>query len=148
MEKRLQNDLVEAMKEHQGVRLDAIRAIKSEIQLEKTKGSSHELDDNEVIKIIQRVANRYKDDIEHYKLANRNDLVEKAEAELSYIVAYLPAKKSEEDVKQIIDNIIDEISASSMKDMGSVMKKLSETIPNEYDPKFASAYIKGILTSK
>lgn len=148
MEKKLQEDLVEAMKNHQGVRLDAIRAIKSEIQIEKTKGSSHDLENDDIIRIIQRVANRYKDDIEHYKSANRQDLVDKAEAELSYIVTYLPAKKSEEEVKQIIDNIIDEISASSMKDMGAVMKKLSETIPNQYDPKYASSYIKYILSSK
>ena len=129
-------------------RIDAIRAIKSEIQLEKTKGASYDLETDEVIKIIQRVANRYKDDIEHYKSANRNDLVEKAEAELSYIVAYLPAKKSDDEVKAVIDKIIDEISASSMKDMCAVMKKLSETIPNQYDPKYASSYIKYILSSK
>ena len=148
MEKKLQEDLVEAMKNHQTVRIDAIRAIKCEIEIEKTKGSEHDLDDNAIVRVIQRVANRYKATIEYYNSENRQDLAKKVEAELPYIVAYLPAKKSDDEVKAIIDKIIDEISASSMKDMGAVMKKLSETIPNQYDPKIASSYIKYILSSK
>ena len=146
LEKKLQGDLVEAMKEHRQERIDAIRAIKSSIQIEKTKGTVHELNDDDVIKIISKLSKQYQEDIVQYQEAGRNDLIEKSQREKDIFDSYLPQMLSNDEVSKYIDKFIRELNATTMKNMGEVMARLKKEIPNRYDPKFASAYIKEKLS--
>lgn len=146
LEKKLQEDLKLAMKDHCQHMIDAIRAIKSAVQIEKTKGMAHDLEDDDVVKIISKLSKQYQEDIDQYSAAGRIDLVKKSANEKEVFDSYLPKILSNDEVVEIIDRYIAESGATSMKDMGKVMSYLSKTISNRYDPKFASAHIKEILS--
>jgi uncharacterized protein YqeY len=159
LEEKLQNDMVAAMKDRQAekddkkkelysAKIDAIRAIKSAIQIEKTKGANHELSDDAIVKIISKLSKQYQEDIELCHVGGREDLVEKATREKDVFDSYLPKILSNEDVSKKIDTYLVELNATTMKDMGKVMGALSKDLPNQYDPKFASAYIKEKLMGK
>lgn len=145
MENRIQKDLLNAMKAKDNVRVDTLRLIKAAIQNEKTNGSYHELTDADVIKLIQKLSKQHQESIEMYESAGRIDLVEKERAEKVILDEYLPKMMSNDELKSAIDVIVKEINASTMKDMGNVMKALSAKYSGQYDGKTASMIIKEIL---
>lgn len=148
LEEILQKDLVEAMKSHNENAVSAIRSVKTAIQVEKTTGSFHELNDNDIVKIIQKQIKQRNESEQIYLQAStpRYDLAEKEHNEAEYLEKYLPKMMDENQLKSAIDHIIEETGASSMKDMGKVMKELSSKFPNMYDGKTASTYIKEKLS--
>lgn len=147
MENKIQKDLLNAMKAKDTVRVDTLRLIKAAIQNEKTNGSYHELTDADVIKLIQKLSKQHQESIEMYESAGRTDLVEKETAEKVILDEYLPKMMSNEELKSAIDEIVKEVNASNMKDMGKVMKELSNKYSGQYDGKTASMIIKEILSS-
>lgn len=146
MENRIQKDLLNAMKAKDTVRVDTLRLIKAAIQNEKTNGSYHELTDADVIKLIQKLSKQHQESIEMYESAGRIDLVEKETAEKVILDEYLPKMMSNDELKSAIDAIVKEINASTMKDMGKIMKELSTKYSGQYDGKTASMIIKEILS--
>jgi uncharacterized protein YqeY len=142
LEKTLQADLVSAMKGHQENAIAALRSVKAAIQNEKVNGAYHELTDNDIVKLIQKLVKQRKESIDIYSQAGRNELADKEQKEMFVLMNYLPKSLSEEELHSAIDNIVAELGASSMKDMGRVMKTLGERFPNQYDGKNASMYIK------
>lgn len=146
MEKRIQNDLATAIKNGDKVRVDALRSIKAAIQNEKTNGSYHELTDDDVVKLIQKLSKQRKESYDIYVQANREELANKELAEKTILDEYLPKMLSEDELNSVVDSIIAETGASTMKDMGNVMKTLSSKYPNQYDGKLASTIIRGKLS--
>lgn len=146
MEKRIQNDLATAIKNGDKVRVDALRSIKAAIQNEKTNGSYHELTDDDVVKLIQKLSKQRKESYDIYVQANRDELANKELAEKTILDEYLPKMLSEDELNSVVDSIIAETGASTMKDMGNVMKTLSSKYPNQYDGKLASTIIRGKLS--
>ena len=142
LETKLQKDLVSAMKEKNEYAISAIRSIKTAIQNEKTNGSYHELTDNDVSGLVQKLSKQRQESADIYNEAGRVELAEKEVKEKEVLDAYLPKMLSENELSVIIDKIVTENEFSTMKNMGAVMKILKETYPNQYDGKLASTLIR------
>ena len=141
-EKTLQADLVSAMKGHQENAIAALRSVKAAIQNEKVNGVYHELTDNDIVKLIQKLVKQRQESIEIYTQAGRHELADKEQKEMFVLMNYLPKMMTEDELKSAIDSVVTETGASSMKDMGNVMKLLRERYAGQYDGKMASEYIK------
>lgn len=145
LETKLQAALVAAMKEKNEYAISAIRSIKTAIQNEKTNGSYHELTDNDVVGLIQKLSKQRQESADIYNEAGRTELAEKELKEKEVLDSYLPKMLSENELAAVIDSIVSENNFSTMKDMGNAMKILKESYPNQYDGKLASTLIRAKL---
>ena len=121
LQDRLANDLKTAMKAKDQLRMDVIRMIKAallnkEIELKKN------LDDAEMSKVMTTLVKQRKESIEQFQKAKRDDLAAKEIKEIAIIEGYLPKAASPEEIATAVETAIKETGASSMKDMGNVMK--------------------------
>lgn len=123
--------------------LSFLRADFSNFAIEKRK---KKLDDPDVITIIKRQVKKHEDSIEQFKKGNRNDLVEKEQAELNILKSYLPEQLPEEELKKIIDEIVSSSGATSIKDMGKVMKEVMAKVGDKADGKLISNIVKEKLS--
>lgn len=145
---RITEDMKSAMKEKNQLRLNAVRAIKSEITKEATSGkSAKELTEADILKVIQRMIKQRTDSINQYKEAGRQDLVDEESNQLEYIKTYLPKQLSEAEVTDIIKKIITETGATSIKDMGKVMKQANSELAGKADGKMISDIVKKSLNA-
>lgn len=137
---------MEAMKAHDEVRTNAVRAIKSEILLAKTSGAGNELSDGDVLKIVQKLIKQRKESAEMYAQGGRTDLSENELAEAKHMEAYLPKQLSESEVEEIVKGIISETGASKMSDMGKVMGIASKKLAGQADGRTISTIVKRLLS--
>ncbi len=142
---KLKNDMIEAMRLHQKLRLTVIRMVKAALDKERIDNKK-EINDDLVIEVVGKQIKLRKDSIEEFKKANRQDLVDQTEEELEILKAYLPKQLTDEEVEQIIDETIKKIGASSMKDMGKVMKEITPQVRGKYDLGILSNLIKQKLS--
>ena len=148
LEKRINADIMSAMKAQEKLKLEALRSIKAGILIAKTaEGGSGEVSEEEGIKILQKMAKQRRDSAEIFTSQNRQDLAEKELAELSVIEVYLPAPMSQEELRKEIEKIIAEAGASSIKDMGKVMGMASKQLAGKIDGKQISEMVKEILSA-
>lgn len=146
LEAQISNDIKEAMKAKDRVRLEALRGVKKEIIEAKTsKGAADEISDADIQKIIQKLVKQRKDSAELYSSQNREDLAEKELEELEAIKVYLPAQLSQEELQPIVKAIIDKVGATSMKEMGKVMGIASKELAGKADGKDISIVVKQLL---
>ena len=136
---------MEAMKAHDEVRTNAVRAIKSEILLAKTSGAGSELSDGDVLKIVQKLIKQRKESAEMYAQGGRADLSENELAEAKCMEAYLPKQLSEAEVEEIVKGIISETGASKISDMGKVMGIASKKLAGQADGRTISTIVKKLL---
>lgn len=143
METRIQKDLAAAMKEKNALKTAALREIKTAIMKYKTsadyKGTCTDAD---IVGIIQKLVKQHTESYDIYKGAGRTDLASEEFGQMEYLKEYLPQMMSNGQLEKVIDEVIKDLSLSTMKDMGKVMGHLKTTFPNQYDAKYASAYIK------
>jgi uncharacterized protein len=118
---RIDADLKEAMRERDEIRKLTLRSLKTSLTEARKSGTEHALTDDDTIKIIARAAKQRRDSIAEYQKANRADLVEKEEAELAVLEAYLPQQMSQEEVESVVRAVIAETGAQSAQDLGRVM---------------------------
>src|SRR6478735_529621 len=118
---KIVSDLTAAMKAKDADRLSTLRMVKANLMNRQIEKGS-ELTDEEVQKALQSLVKQRRDSIEQYENAGRTELAAKEQAELNVIEAYLPQAASQEEIDAAVDAAISETGASSMKDMGSVMK--------------------------
>jgi len=118
--------------------------------LEKIKkeqvDTSHELKENEIIKIISKYAKQLTDSIEQFKKGDRLDLAEKETQELNIVKSFLPEQMSELEIKKIVLHIIDELGANQITDMGKVMKATIEKTNGMADGKIISNIVRENLS--
>ena len=142
---KIKDSLKVAMKNSNKDEVLAIRNI-----LEKIKkievDNQKELNENEIIKIISKYAKQLRDSITQFKAGNRLDLVEKEEQELKIVEEFLPQQLSNEEIEKISKNVINELNAKTMSDMGIVMKKIMEITKGTADGSLISAAVKKYLT--
>ena len=129
MNNKIAEDLKQAMKSGDKFKLSVLRMLKSALQLESIS-KKHELSDDEVMSVIKKQVKTRKDSIEEFKKYNKTEEVAKLEQEIETLNAYLPEEMSEEEIKQVIDDVFKELNPTSMKDMGGVMKALNTKITN------------------
>jgi len=138
--------LKEAMKNKDTVALESLRAIKSEILLAQTKsGASESLNEEEEIKLLQRLVKQRKDSAAVYEEQGREDLAAPELAQIEIISQFLPEQMNEEDLKNVIAGIIEKVGATSMKDMGKVMGMASKELAGKADGKAISTVVKQLL---
>ena len=142
LEQKINNDLKEAMKAKDQVRLRGIRAVKSAIMLLKTDGSGKEIDEATEIKLLQKLIKQRKDSLEIFEKQNREDLAIKEREEIEVIEKYLPEQMSIEELESALKEIINQTGATSMKDMGKIMGMASQKFAGKADGKTISGLVK------
>ena len=145
LKEKLQSDLKKAMKEKNAFERDVIRFIMSaikQIEVDERK----ELTDADIEAILLKQIKQRNDAIEQFKSGDRDDLVEKNEAEIAILQRYLPEPMSEEELKTVLEEIIAETGAQSMKDMGKVMGAAKAKIGSRADGKTINQMVKSLLS--
>ena len=147
MEKRIQSDLVAAMKAKDSVRLASVRAIKTAITVAKTApGAPSELTDGDIQKIIQKLVKQRKDSADQYAAAGRQELADNEIAEMEVMNEYLPKQLTEDEITVEVKKVIVETGASTMKDMGKVMGIINKRFVGQVDGKVVSIIVKNALS--
>lgn len=143
---KINDDLKEAMKAREKEKLEALRNIKKVIiEAKSSKGAGSELDDEEVLKIIAKLAKQGSESAAIYSQQGRTDLYEQEMFQVAVFESYLPAKLSNDDLTKEIKAIITELGATSIKDMGKVMGLASKKLAGLADGKDISAKVKELL---
>lgn len=125
---------------------DTLRLVIASVENARIASKTDELDDQEVLRVIQKEAKQRKESISEFTKGNRQDLVEKEQAELDVISLYLPEEMSDETLEAIIKNVIDETKVTSINDIGVVMKTLMPRLEGMADGKKANAIVRNILS--
>src|SRR2546429_9120301 len=124
-------DIAAAMKSKDATRLSALRMLKAAI-MNKGIEKSHDLDDAEVLQVVSSLVKQRRDPMEQSAKAGRNDLVEKEKAEIVALESYLPPAASSADIDAAVDEAIVETGATSVKDMGKVMKAVMPRLAGKH----------------
>lgn len=145
---KIDGDIKTAMRAKDKDRLRALRAIKSLIMLEETKeGAGDGISEAEEIKLLSKAAKQRKEAAEVYQDQNRAELAQKELDELAVIEEYLPKQLSEEELKEKLQAIIQEVGASAPSDMGKVMGRASKELAGQADGKTISQMVKTLLNN-
>jgi len=115
------SDMTAAMKAKDAARTSTLRMVKAAIMHREKEGAG-ELDDDDVLKLLRSQMKQRRDSVEQYQKAGRQDLADKEIAEIAVIEFYLPQAASESEIEQAVSAAITETGATSMKEMGAVMK--------------------------
>lgn len=134
LKKQLTDDLKEAMKSKDQVKKSTITLIRADIKQQEVDNRI-ELKDEDIIKIISKQLKQRKDSLEDFKRGGRDDLVKQTEEEMNVLLSYLPEQLDDENLTEIVKNTIDEVGATSMKDMGKVMPKIMSKVKGQADGK-------------
>lgn len=145
LEERLVEEMKQAMKSNDKLKLSTIRMIRSasknkEIELRK------KLEDEDVVKVIQAMLRKGEESVEQFQTGGRMDLVEKETKEIEILKSFLPQPLSQEEILKIIDQSIQETQALSLKDIGKVMKSVMPKIGGKADGKLINQLVKERLS--
>lgn len=144
LKEKLMEDLKKSMKEKNEIRKNTIQMIRAAIlQIEKDKGVT--VDDEKIIEIIAKEVKGKKDALSDFKKAEREDLINQTNEEISILEEYLPKQLTKEEIKEIVSKVIEEIGATSIKDMGVVMKESKAKIGAAADGKSINEVVREIL---
>ena len=144
----LTDEIKAAMRAKDSLKLEALRAIKSAVILEQTSvGGGDTLTEEQEIKLVQKLVKQRRDSAQIFRDQNRPDLAEPEEAQADIISQFLPEQLSEDEIKSIIQSIIEKTGASGMKDMGKVMGMASKEMAGKADGKTISMIVKAELNS-
>jgi uncharacterized protein YqeY len=142
---QINRDITAAMKAKEAERLSALRMMKTALTLRQTELPG-DVDDTEAGRVLNTLLKQRRDAAEQYRAAGRNDLAEKEENEARLIQTYLPASASEDEMASAVDETIAELGATSMKDMGPVMKAVRPRLEGKtVDGKALSDLVKAKL---
>ena len=146
MLERITNDIVEAMKSKDTLKLQTLRMLKGAIDLERINKKLEKVADDDILVIIGKQIKTRKESIVEFEKGNRQDLIDQTNEEIKLLETYMPEQLSEEEITNIINEIIKEINATSIKDMGSVMKEASSKLKGKADMSLVSSIIKNKLS--
>ena len=142
----ISEDIKKAMLAREVDNLAALRSVKSAILLEASKDGSSEISDDIALKIIIKLVKQRKDSAQIYKEQNRPDLESDELKQLKYLEFYLPEQLSNDEIETIVNKIIVDNNASSMKDMGRVMGLASKVLGGKADGKLIAQIVKEKLS--
>ena len=142
---KINEDMKSAMRSKDSARLGAIRLLQSAIK-QKEVDERIDIGDTDILTIIEKMLKQRRDSIDAFKKADRQDLVEKEEFEVSVLMQYMPEPLEEGEILNIIDRAIKNLSASSMKDMGAVMSAVKPELSGKANMADVSQKIKSKLT--
>jgi uncharacterized protein YqeY len=145
LKEKLNEDLKQAMRDKEVVKRDSIRAINTMIKQVEVD-ERRVLDDAEVIKLVQRGIKQREEAISQYRAASRDDLVQKEQEQVDVFMLYLPKQLSDEELENGMKEIISEVGATSLKDMGKVMGVASKKFAGVADGKRINEMVKKLLS--
>lgn len=144
LKEKLLEDLKEAMKEKNSIKKNTIQMARAAVlQVEKDK--QIELQDSDILTILAKEVKKRKDSLSDYQKGGREDLVEQINKEIQVLEVYLPKQLSKEELEKELQEIVKELNATSMKDMGIVMKTAKEKIGTRADGKEINEIVKKLL---
>lgn len=144
LKEKLLEDLKNSMKEKNIVRKNVIQMVRAAIlQIEKDKGI--EVDDKKILEIIAKEVKTRNDSIADFEKGRREDLVEQAKQEIEILSEYLPKQLTKEELKEKVEIIIKETGATTIKDMGKIMKAAKEQIGTAADGRSINEVVKELL---
>jgi uncharacterized protein YqeY len=146
MIKKIEAGMVAAAKGKEKLRLSSLRLIKAALH-NKEIDARRELNEEEVLQVLSSMVKQRKDSIEQFTKGGRMDLAEKEEKELQVIQEFMPEQMSEGDIEAAIVKAIEEVGATSPRDMGKVMKALMPIVTGKADGKLVSQKVKEKLSS-
>jgi len=138
-------DLTNAIRERDKTRLLVLRGLKTAIKNKQVE-LRQELDDNQIRGVISSEMKKRKEAIEKFNQGSRPDLVDKEEAELKILSGYLPPQLSGEEIKEVLANVIEELSASGPKDLGRVMKSAMPKLAGRADGREVNQLARELLS--
>lgn len=142
---QINSDIKQAMLAKERDKLNALRAIKSSLMLEATKGADSKVSDETAIRLISKLYKQRIDAADIYREQGREDLLLDEVQQAEVIKAYLPEQMSEEEVEKVVRRIIMETGATSMADMGKVMGKATGELGGKADGKLISGLVRKVL---
>ena len=146
LEQKIQQDIMAAMKAHDNVRTNAVRAIKSAILLAKTaEGGKKELEDADIVKLIQKLLKQRKEAAEQYVAAGRQELADNELAEAKVLEEYVPKQLTPEEIEARVREIIAQTGAASPADMGKGMGGASKQLAGLADGRTLSTIVRQLL---
>jgi len=147
LKEQLDADLKSSMREKDTVKLSVVRMLKSAIKYREIEAMKP-LDDAGVLQVISGEIKRHKDSIEQYRAGNRQDLVDKEEAELAILQAWLPAQLSAGELAALVEAAVVKTGAVGPREMGAVMKALLPDVQGKADGRLVSELVKARLSGK
>lgn len=141
---KLMQDLKSAMKNKDKVKKSVITLIRSDIKQYEVD-SRNEIDDKGIIEIIAKQLKQRKDALEEFQKGNRQDLVDEAKKEIKVLLTYLPKQLTEDEIREIVKDTIDELGVQGPKEMGKVMGALMPKLKGKADGKLVSKIVKELL---
>ncbi len=144
LKEKLLADMKTAMKEKDSIRKDTIQVVRAGI-LQVEKDEKVELNDEQILGIIAREVKKCNDVLPDYEKSGRDDLIEEMNVQLNILKSYLPEQLSSEELTKIVEDVIKEVGATTMKEMGSVMNAVMPKIKGRADGKIVSQIIKNKL---
>ncbi len=146
LKQRILDDMKAAMRARDKERLGAIRLITAAIKQVEVDDRQDTIDDTRLLGILQKMLKQRRDSIEQYQKANRQDLADKEAFEITVIENYMPRPLGDDELQQLIDSVIRDTGATSMKEMGTVMAQLKERVQGRADMGAVSAKVRDRLS--
>lgn len=144
LKEKLLEDLKLAMKDKNEIRKNTVQMVRAAIlQIEKDKGIN--VEDEKIVEIIAKEVKGKKDAIVDFEKASRDDLISQTKEEISILEEYLPKQLSKEEIKTEVEKVIKDIGATTMKDMGAVMKEAKARIGAAADGRAINEVVKELL---
>lgn len=146
LQEQISAALKDAMRAKDEVKMATLRLVLTAIK-NREKEARSLLEDQEVISVITTQIKQRRESIEQYRQADREDLAQREESELQILQGYMPEQVSEEEISNTLDEIIAEVGAVSMKDMGKVMKAAMAKLAGKAEGGAINAMVKEKLSS-
>jgi uncharacterized protein YqeY len=140
-------ELTEAVRARDAFRRDTLRLVIASIDNARI-AAGHELSDDEVMRVLRREVRQRRDSIEEYTRGNRQDLVDREQAELDFIERYLPAMLSDEELRAAAQAVVSEVAATGPGDLGKVMGPLLKRLGDRVDGRRANEVVRELLSSR
>jgi uncharacterized protein YqeY len=141
----IEKDLKNSLKTKDEIRISTLRLIRSAIKYKEVE-QRKKLEDEEILRVLSSLVKQHRDSIEEYGKGGREDLVQRETRELEILQSFMPAQLTEEELTPAVMRIIAELGASSMKDMGRVMKTAMERFAGQADGKKINEVVKKLLS--
>ena len=146
MLEKFNQEMIQAMKDKNKVKLNTLRAVKGAMQLEKINNKKEE-NDELILDVVNKQIKMRNDSINEFKKAERDDLVKSYQEEIDILNEYMPKQLTEEEINEIIENGIIETNATTPKDLGQVMRVITPLLKNKCDMKQVTNKIRERLNS-
>jgi uncharacterized protein len=144
LSEQLMDDLKDAMRSHQEIRVSTIRLARAAItneQIEKRRP----LEESEILGVLVKQVKQRRESIEEYGKGNRPDLVAREQAEMEILLGYLPQQMTREEIEETARAAIQEMGVTSANDFGKVMSRLSPQLKGRADGRAISEVVRGLL---